>query len=66
MQKIIWDDSFRIGIEKIDLQHQKLFGFLNRLVDADHPDSHAQIISDTLTEMTYYCDYHVSVEEQYM
>jgi len=33
MKKIVWDDSFSVGIEELDKQHKQIVGVINRLID---------------------------------
>lgn len=66
MEKMIWDDSYRIGITTIDRQHQTLFSLYNKLVDAHTNNGHDEIVTDALTEMTEYYKHHFETEEQYM
>lgn len=32
-QKVVWNDSYSVGVAKMDAQHQKLLGMMNGLVD---------------------------------
>lgn len=66
MEKIIWDDSFSVGVRVIDDQHKQLINMINNLVDSTHITVDSEIMSETLSEMTRYMDYHFKTEETYM
>jgi len=67
--KIIWDESYSIGHEEIDKQHQVWIGFYNRLDDVMSSSSAMELHdakSEILTEMSEYASYHYLFEEEYM
>lgn len=33
MEKIVWDDKFKIGVEAVDKAHAKLFRIINKLFE---------------------------------
>ena len=66
MEKIIWDESFSVGIQEIDKQHKKLIEIINRLIETRNVTVYSETISDVLSEMTKYADYHFRTEEEYM
>ena len=33
MEKILWDDKFKIGVDKVDKAHAKLFRIVHKLFD---------------------------------
>lgn len=66
MEKIIWNDSFSVGIRKIDEQHKELVKMVNKLIEMKDVKVDSETISDILTEMTKYAEYHFQTEEQYM
>lgn len=66
MEKIIWNQSFSVGVEEIDRQHKQLVNILNQLLGMEGIQVDSEIISDTLTRMTDYADYHFSSEEKFM
>lgn len=66
MEKILWNENFSVNIKILDEQHQRLFEIVNRLIETSDAVVSSEIISDTLTEMTEYAQYHFSKEEQYM
>jgi hemerythrin len=66
MEKIIWNESLSVGVTEIDRQHKQLVGILNQLLGMDGVTVDSEIISDTLTRMTDYADYHFNSEEWFM
>lgn len=66
MEKIVWNQSLSVGVEEIDRQHKQLVFILNQLLGMDGLTVDSETISDTLTRMTDYADYHFNSEEGYM
>jgi hemerythrin len=66
MEKVTWDAKLSIGIEEIDRQHKQLIAMLNQLIELEGVSVDSETISDTLTKMTDYADYHFNSEEQFM
>jgi hemerythrin len=66
VRKVTWDNSYSVGVAKLDKQHQRLLGMINKLID--HPDAtyESEIVSDLLTSMTQYAIEHFQEEEEYM
>ena len=66
---IKWEESYSVGVESIDEQHQQLFEIANRIYDllqneliADKYDKIIEIID----ELKNYTIYHFKSEEDYM
>jgi len=66
MEKIIWNENLSVGVAEIDRQHKQLVGILNQLLDMQGVTVASETISDTLTRMTDYADYHFNSEEGLM
>ncbi len=66
MEKIVWDDSYSVGVKSIDFQHKKLIDMINSLIDANELKVDSEVISDTLLQITDYADYHFKAEEKLM
>jgi len=64
MSKIIWKESFNIGIKVIDDQHKKLIDIINQLYDAQQTGTSQTIIVDILTKLSDYTIYHFEMEEE--
>lgn len=66
---IKWKDEYRLGIEGIDRQHQRLFAIANQayqlLQDDFCIDKYDRIVQ-ILGELKEYAVYHFRVEEEYM
>lgn len=66
---ITWKDEYRLGIEKIDEQHAKLFEIAGRAYELmkDHfsIDKYDQVVA-ILEELKDYAIYHFKTEEAYM
>ncbi len=58
-----WSDKFKIGIDSIDLQHQKLVEILNELHEAMLTEKTELIMGDTLNKMVTYTQEHFAFEE---
>jgi hemerythrin len=66
---VAWKEEYRIGIEKIDQQHRKLFEIAGRaydiLKDQFCLDKYDQIV-EIIEELKDYTIYHFNSEEEYM
>lgn len=66
---IQWKDDYKIGIDKIDEQHKKLFEIANRAYDILTKeiviDKYDKVI-DIIEELRDYTSYHFKTEEDYM
>jgi len=65
MDILKWDDSYCVGVDKVDAQHKLLFKILNDFVkeinNADHDEMTALIKA-----LLNYSDYHFKMEENYL
>jgi hemerythrin len=59
MNFIDWDESFSVGIDLIDKQHQKLFDTINNYHN-EHSDT-----EESLSKLLAYIDFHFSTEEDF-
>jgi len=66
MKKIIFDETFSVGVRKLDEQHQKLIDLINTLSEMKDETVDLETALGFLTQMTEYADYHFSEEEQFM
>ncbi len=66
MGKLEWKESYNVDNGEIDKQHKHLFEIYNKLIDKLDSTDNSRIITNTLTEMTKYADYHFAIEERYM
>jgi len=61
-----WDPSYRIGVDVIDRQHQKLFGIGNRFYNAWRQRVRGAALSRIFDELIEYTAYHFAEEERLM
>ncbi len=66
MENVVWDERYSVHVRALDEQHQKLIKMINALIGLSEVSVGSEAISDALTEMTNYAQYHFSKEEQYM
>jgi len=69
MPKIDWNESFSVGNNEIDQQHQKWIVIFNNMHEAlinGDPDDYKTITMQSLQEMLDYSREHFSFEEKYM
>ncbi len=59
MNFIDWDESFSVGIDLIDKQHQKLFDTINNYHN-EHSDT-----EESLNKLLAYIDFHFRTEEDF-
>ena len=66
IEKIIWDQTFSVGVERIDEQHKKLIGMINTMIEAQDADDGGEVVSTVLNNMQQYATEHFSMEEECM
>lgn len=67
MALIIWDDKkYGVNIEKINSEHQKLVGIINKLHEAMLEAKSRDVLADVLSEMIDYTKTHFKTEEELM
>ena len=64
MKKIHWDQSFSVGVAKLDEQHKGIIDMINQLLADPKGDVHSETISDVLAKMTKYAIDHFQTEER--
>jgi hemerythrin-like metal-binding protein len=64
MEKIVWNDEFSVGVETMDVQHQRILKIYNKLIDNAQADPSSETVSEVLTEMVEYASTHFKSEEQ--
>ena len=63
MALIEWQDSFSVGVEKLDADHKRLFDIINRVDVAEKAGKSVQWV---LEELRNYAEYHFRGEEELM
>ena len=67
MEKVAWDDRFKIGVEIVDRAHAKLFRIVNKLFDISQDASTNQAAYvEGIKYLEAYSMTHFSEEEAYM
>ena len=63
MALIEWDPSFSVGSARMDSDHQRLIGLLNRVYDAWHDGEGVAELGWLFDELLAYADTHFAAEE---
>jgi hemerythrin len=63
---IEWNNKYSVGISIIDKEHKKLFGFLNKTIEAKEHSDNKEELKEVLEEMTEYSLEHFKTEEAHM
>jgi len=66
MAIFIWDDSYKTGVESIDIQHQKLVSLLNELDESLNIGGDTHKVIKLLDELVEYTHFHFKDEEKFM
>jgi two-component system NtrC family sensor kinase len=61
-----WDSKFITGIDKIDIQHKRLFNLINRLNEGIVMEETQQVLIRALDKLVAYIYYHFDAEENFM
>ena len=64
--RIEWSDSYSVGIEELDFQHQKLLELINGIGDAASTDLSKASCFAVLNAMIRYAQEHFTTEERYL
>lgn len=67
MERIVWDNKYKIGVEVVDKAHEKLFRIMHKLLDlAENADTHQSAYREGIKYLEAYSMTHFSEEEAYM
>jgi hemerythrin-like metal-binding protein/PAS domain S-box-containing protein len=68
LEKIVWNDTFSVGVANIDAQHKKLLTLINQLVDChmDRDGVDRERFHEVLSGMLDYIQNHFKAEEDYL
>lgn len=61
---VLWNNSYSVGIERIDTQHKKLIDILNKLYESFIDQTIGQKLEEIVKELIDYTDYHFKTEEE--
>lgn len=64
MAKIIWDDSFSVGVAELDSQHQRLADLVNLLHDHAREPLDNKLMEKAISKLTVYAFTHFGHEEK--
>lgn len=64
MNKIIWDDTFSVGVAKLDKQHKQIISTINMLNDQQKEGFNGKNVAKILNELTIFVHTHFQMEEQ--
>ena len=65
MELLQWHNSFSVGVNLVDQQHQHLFSIINKLIVKTEAEQQKKIIEKVLDELIDYTDYHFKTEEKF-
>jgi len=63
---ILWNESYNVGINRIDTQHKKLIDILNELYESFVDQTSGQKLEIILKELKDYTVYHFGTEEEFL
>ena len=66
MALVEWRLEYSVGVQSIDLQHQKLFEMVNELYNAMRMGNVAEVVPIILERLETYCHEHFAYEESLM
>lgn len=66
MAFMVWSDKLSVGVDQIDLQHQRLVQILNTLHEAMLRGSYKADLERVMVDLLSYTRYHFSFEEKLM
>ncbi len=64
MKKILWDESFSVGVEVLDQQHKQVVEIINRLIDEPAEGFGPDEVARVLDDLTKFVHYHFQTEER--
>ncbi len=63
-REIIWNDTYSVGVKKLDIQHQKILDELNKLYSTFETASEKEDLATILNNLIDYANQHFSTEEE--
>jgi hemerythrin len=63
MEFIAWREEFSVGIHRIDEEHKKLIGLINRLLEGMRANRHGEVLGPIFGELVDYARIHFANEE---
>ena len=62
---MMWKESYRLGVDRIDNQHIELFRMTEKLIEDIAADAPAEVYRESLNFLKDYVIYHFRDEEEY-
>lgn len=66
MSLLRWKDEYLTHVEEIDVQHRRLFDLINGIYDLIRVGRGAEGITEALTEVIEFTQFHFATEEKFM
>ena len=66
MPIITWDETYSVGVERIDAEHKRLIAMINKAYDAAETMDDKAVLSDLIEDMVEYATTHFSTESDLM
>ncbi len=63
---IEWNDKYSVGVKRIDEEHKKLIGIINKAAVTNKFKEKSRVVLEILDEMIDYAGSHFLTEETYM
>jgi hemerythrin-like metal-binding protein len=63
MNEIHWDESYSVGVSRLDEQHKRIIGIVNYLVRSKAVAVESSTIAEALTRLARYTNDHFKTEE---
>ena len=64
MEKLVWKPGCRVGVERLDRQHQRIIAVINTMISKPRVFSASASVSGVLSELNSYVSEHFLLEEQ--
>jgi len=64
MALVTWDQTYSVGVKRMDEQHQKLFNLINTLHEAMRQGKGQLVVEDTVRQLAAYTVTHFRAEEE--
>lgn len=66
VEKIVFTDDLKLGVELIDQQHERLVDLINNLIEVGPDEGDRKMVGETLDELSDYIFKHFKEEETIM
>lgn len=64
--RIFWNESYSVGVHALDMHHQHLAHLINQLDSLHSDDLNSEEVTNILSALVAYTDYHFRHEEELM